>query len=314
MKEILSLCRKSGITDPEIIRLKGDYSDRMIYRVNYDKGSVIAVSGGNIPENEAFLSFRDTFEMNGFNVPAFISVSEDHKHYLIEDLGDVTVKSYCDMMIKENNIYAVRSIYKKIVRQLPELQIKLYDKIDYSKCYQSDVFDTENMKKDIRRFEEYYLKKFIGKYDSSAFENFKDTVTRKAGLPEKYYFLYRDFQSRNMMIKNNQLYFIDFQSGRKGSFYYDLASFIYSSGTYSYDGMDDELCRLYYDSSGHIKESFEEFRSYLHIFACLRLMQAIGNYAYYYFDRQDETLTIKSGKIINRLIILSDQIGFKISF
>ena len=140
MKNILDLCRKTGLSDPEIINLKGDYSRREIYRVKHKDGSVIAVYGPDISENEAFLSFRKTFEQNGFKVPEFISVSDDRRTYLLSDLGDVTAKSYCDEMVRSGNLEAVKEIYAKIIEKLPVIQTKLYDKIDYSKCYQGSVF------------------------------------------------------------------------------------------------------------------------------------------------------------------------------
>lgn len=311
MEEILSLCAKSGLIEPEIKKLKGDYSERTIYRVIHKDGTMIAVSGGNIPENEAFLSFRATFEQSGFNVPGFISFSADHKTYLIGDLGDVTVKSYCDEMLKADNLEAIKAVYSRILKKLPEIQTGLYDKIDYSKCYQSAVFDSGNMESDISRFEEYFLKKHHKNYDQAVFHQFKNWIISSADSQDKNYFLYRDFQTRNIMIRNGGLYFIDFQSGRKGSFYYDLASFIYSSGTVNYAGMEDHLARIYYDSSSHVKAGFEEFRSFLGIFACLRIMQALGNYAYYYYTREDKSLLSKKENGLKTIKNLSRNLNIK---
>jgi aminoglycoside/choline kinase family phosphotransferase len=311
MEDILSLCSKSGMIDPEIKKLKGDYSERSIFRVNHDKGSAIAVYGTNIAENEAFLSFRNTFERNGFNVPEFVAFSDDHKTYLIGDLGDITVKSYCDEMLKFGNLEAIKAVYSRILKKLPEIQAGLYDKIDYSKCYQSAVFDSANMESDISRFEEFFLKKHHKNYDPQVFNKFKNGIISSADSQDKNYFFYRDFQTRNIMIKGGELYFIDFQSGRKGSFYYDLASFIYSSGTVNYEGMESSLAGIYYDSAPHIKAGADEFRSVLGVFACLRIMQALGNYAYYYYTRNDRSLLSKKENGLKTIMNLSRHINLQ---
>ncbi|MFA7122810.1 MAG: phosphotransferase [Candidatus Delongbacteria bacterium] len=309
MKNILSLCEKAGIADPEIKRLKGDYSDRKIFRINSKAGTVIAVSGSNIVENEAFLSFRETFEQNNFNVPALYAVSEDRSAYLLEDLGDVTVNSFCAKCTCNGGIESVKNIYKEVMTLLPKIQTVLYDKIDYSKCCQDPVFDIANMERDTFRFEEYFLKKYYKQYDASKFSIFIKEVMNAASSQSTHYFMYRDFQSRNIMLKDDKLYLIDFQSGRKGSFYYDAASFIYSSGTVNYEGMEDELSSCYYNSSTHIGDRFDVFMHFLSIFGCLRIMQAMGNYAYYYYERKDLSIEKRIGFVLNALKKLSDRAG-----
>ena len=309
MKNILSLCDKAGIADPEIKRLKGDYSGRRIFRITSKAGSVIAVSGSNIVENEAFLSFRETFEQNNFNVPGLYAVSEDRSAYLIEDLGDVTVNSFCTKCAEDGDIESIKKIYKDIMTLLPKIQTELYDKIDYSKCCQDPVFDTENMQRDTLKFEEYFLKKYYQKYDALKFSNLIKEVMNAASSRSTHYFMYRDFQSRNIMLKDNKLNLIDFQSGRKGSYYYDAASFIYSSGTEDYEGMEDDLSSDYYNASRHISDRYDVFRYYLSIFGCLRIMQAMGNYAYYYYERKDLSVEKRTEQTLKTLYKLSTRAG-----
>ncbi len=311
MKNILDLCSKAGLSDPEIINLKGDYSLRKIYRVKHKKGSVIAVSGPDISENEAFLSFRNTFEQNGFRVPAFIAVSVDRGTYLLEDLGDVTVKSFCDEMIRSDSFEAVKEMYGRVIEKLPVIQTKLYDKIDFSICYQGSAFSRDNMEKDIERFEEFFLKRFYKHYDPVKFRMFKDQIISSADLYEKKYFMYRDFQTRNIMLKDGELYFIDFQSGRKGSFYYDLASFIYSSGTVKYEGMEDDVAKTYFTSSRHVDCDIESFKSGIDLFACLRVMQAVGNYAYYFYERKDNSINSKKEYGLKTIMNLSRRLNLE---
>lgn len=309
MKDILKLCKDEGFKEPEITRLKGDFSERKIYRVSHQSGTFIAVSNGNKAENDAFLSFRTSFEDCGFNVPKIFAVSEDHSAYILEDLGDMTVKAYCDQKAAAGDIPAVKKIYSRIISLLTQIQTVLHDKIDYSKCYQGEVFDRQAMEKDVMRFEEYFLKKYHKNYDPSIFAVFREKILSEADAQNKNYFMYRDFQTRNIMIKNDELYFIDFQSGRRGSLYYDLASFLYSSNTINYEGMEKELCEIYFNSSEYINRSFTEFTRILKAFACLRIMQAAGNYAFYHFTRGDITIRSNYPVTLSKLRSLSIDIG-----
>ena len=102
MNSIEQLCNKLSLKDIRIVKLKGDYSERSIFRVHHSLGSFVGVTGSNIPENKAFLEFRNTFEEQGIAVPDLISVSEDKGSYLLEDLGDDTVKKYCDELFLKN--------------------------------------------------------------------------------------------------------------------------------------------------------------------------------------------------------------------
>ncbi|MBN2857091.1 MAG: phosphotransferase [Candidatus Delongbacteria bacterium] len=310
MKDILRLCSRSGIKDPQIERIKGDMSLRQIYRINHIHGSLVGVHGENIKENEAFLSFRDSFEESGFNVPKLYSVSADLKTYILEDLGDMTVKAFCDKSAEVGDISSVKEVYRRIIELLPRIQTELYDKTDYSKCYQGDIFDRHAMEKDVSRFEEYFLQKYHKDHDPSKFAAFREGIISEADRQSKDFFMYRDFQTRNIMIKNEELYFIDFQSGRRGSFYYDLSSFIYSSGTINYEGMERELCGVYFNSAKHISSDPEEFEKILKVFACLRIMQAAGNYAFYYFSRDDMTIRSNYSRTISLLRSLSRELGY----
>lgn len=310
MKDILKLCRDEGFKYPEITRLKGDFSERKIFRVSHKSGTFIAVTSDNTAENDAFLSFRDSFERAGFKVPGFIAASEDRSIYFIEDLGDMTVKAYCDQRAAAGDISAVKDIYSRIISLLSKIQTVMYGETDYSKCYQGQVFDSQTMEKDISRFEEYFLKKYHKDYDPSKFAAFREKIISDADRQGKDFFMYRDFQSRNIMFKNNELYFIDFQSGRRGSFYYDLASFLYSSNTINYEGMEKELSEVYFNSSKHINADFEEFIRIIKVFACLRIMQAAGNYAFYYFTRDDITIKSNYPVTLSKLRSISKGIGY----
>ena len=301
MNSIEKLCNDLFLHDVKIIKLKGDYSERSIFRIHHSEGTFVGVVGNNIAENKAFLKFRNTFEEQGIAVPKLIIAAEDKGSYILEDLGDDTVKKYCDNLNSKDNIESIRTLYFKIVEVLPKIQTVLYDKIDFSFCYQRDTFDRENMIFDVARFEEYFLEKFYKKYDLEIFLNFKKKIIDIILQQSNDFFLYRDFQSRNFMVKAGKLYFIDFQSGRKGALQYDLASFIYSSGTINYDGMQDELIDHYLFS----------LRKYTKIdaFGVVRLMQAMGNYALYFYTRNDKTIYDKISTNLVQIKVLAEKMG-----
>ena len=104
MNSIEKLCNDLSLRDVRITKLKGDYSERSIFRVHHSEGTFVGVVGNNIAENKAFLEFRKTFEEQGIGVPGLVSVSEDKGSYLLEDLGDDTVKKYCDDLKFKNDI------------------------------------------------------------------------------------------------------------------------------------------------------------------------------------------------------------------
>ena len=155
MNSIEKLCNNLSLHDVKITKLKGDYSERSIFRVHHSLGTFVGVVGNNIEENKAFLEFRNTFEEYGISVPKLISVAEDNGSYILEDLGDDTVKKYCDDLNSKGDIKSIRSLYFNIVETLPKIQNILYDKIDFSFCYQRNTFDRENMIFDVARFQEY---------------------------------------------------------------------------------------------------------------------------------------------------------------
>ncbi|MBN2789532.1 MAG: phosphotransferase [Candidatus Delongbacteria bacterium] len=310
MIKIEKLCENILLQNVIITRLKGDYSERIIYRIDHSEGSLIGVEGNNIAENIAFFEFRRTFEEQGIAVPAIIAMSEDKSSYILEDLGDITVKKYCDDRNFNNDTGSIRTIYLKIIEELPRIQNLLYDKIDYSYCYQREIFDKENMITDIARFEEYFLRKFYKRYEVNTFENFKNKIISIVLDQPAEFFMYRDFQSRNMMLKDNNLFFIDFQSGRKGPLQYDLASFIYSSGTIRYESMEQELIDHYLRSlKNYISIDENGFRTSLPAFGVIRLMQALGNYAYYFYVRGDQSINAKINTNITKIMELSSALG-----
>ncbi|MCK4981167.1 MAG: phosphotransferase, partial [Candidatus Delongbacteria bacterium] len=215
-----------------------------------------------------------------------------------------------DELSLKGDTASIRSLYFKIVEILAKIQTSLFDKIDFSFCYQRETFDRENMLFDVAKFEEYFLQKFYKKYDPETFSKFKNYAIEVVLQQPNDFFFYRDFQSRNFMIKDDKLYFIDFQSGRKGALQYDLASFIYSSGTINYEGMQEELIDHYLVSlRKYAKIDEDNFKNTLPAFGVIRLMQAMGNYAFYFYTRDDKSIYDKIPTNLVQIKVLAEKMG-----
>ena len=318
-RKIENLCNQFKLASFTIQKLKGDGSDRQIFRINCatdQSKSYIAVYGNNIEENRAFLSFLQTFKENGFKVPILYHTTVDFSCYLLEDLGDSTIKSVSDRLYSQNKQNELEDYYCRIIKILPEIQVGLKDKIDYNFCYQSKIFDKEAMSYDIRRFTKYYLIRHLS-IPENRLEDFNKKISLLIELllqSDNSYFMYRDFQTRNMMLKNGEIYFIDFQSGRKGALQYDLASFIYSSGTYMNDDLEKRLIDLYLDKlSALIKVDKEQFKLYLYGFGIIRILQAMGGYAFLYYEKDKKEYLKKVPVALKRLKILCKRLNIDLS-
>jgi aminoglycoside/choline kinase family phosphotransferase len=258
-------------------------SDREIIRLGDSNGnSSIGIFNENVSENRAFIEFDRHFRNFGMNVPLIYRISDDMRFYLMEDLGDTTLL----IKIKENpsRDFGEKEIdlYKKALLVLPEFQIKAGPKIDFSLCYQFDEFGDENIEYDINYFKERFLLQFYK--DSLDFELLNDDLNflkaRVMEIPNDY-FLYRDFQSRNIMIKEGELYFIDFQSGRKGSLLYDLASLLYDAKAKVPQHIREMLIDYYMDVlKDYAKIDEEKMKDYFWYYAIIRILQAMGAYGF----------------------------------
>ncbi|MEO8665909.1 MAG: phosphotransferase [Ignavibacteria bacterium] len=289
-----------------IKELKPDASDRKIYRLTSDQKTYIGIYNDNPKENLAFIGFTESFLKSGLNVPEIISVSNDNLFYIVEDLGDLTLYK----LMKSGSKDDLQSYFKKSLSDLLKFQIVAKDEIDYSLCYQTEEFNSEVVRSDLEKFNNYFPKIYsAGKFND---DNVEEIVNKFSGILSKVdcnFFLYRDFQPRNIMIKKGDLYYIDYQSGRKGPLHYDAASFLYSG---SIDLEDDERESLltHYLNLLHNYLSYDEkeFRHYFYYFVFLRLLQAIGSYCYQHETKNDNEILRKVAKALNNLKSLQDKI------
>ncbi len=296
------------ISDYQITRLKENASDKKIFRIKYQNNSLIAIFNENISENESYFYFTNLLKEHSISVPQIFHITKQRKIYLIEDLGDLTLNSFAQENIEINST-KVFEYYCKALAKLHKIQ-NLDKFTDYQNCYQFAFFSEQNLAEDLELFSKYYLteeKKYPQKRELMAkINNLKSEISFNPSL-----LMYRDFQTRNIMIKENELYFIDFQSARKGPIYYDLASFIFSSSTYLKENWQEKLLYFAFEVvKDKYQVSKENFINNIYLFAIMRLLQALGRYAYLkQIKGKNDFLKNKEEKSLRSLTQIANAIG-----
>ncbi len=255
-------------------------SGRRYFRMKSEHKNAIGAFGKNKKENEAFISFSQHFEKKGIPVPK-IFIEKDSTFYLQEDLGDETLMQRNVNTRKGKNIFPdeLKSLYKKTIDQLILLQIEGGKGFDYSKCHPCEKFDQQSMTWDLNYFKYYFLNLSRLEFNEFLLEkDFKILVDYLLSTNTNY-FLFRDFQSRNVMLVDNEPYFIDYQGGRKGALQYDLASLLYQSKAAIPQDIRNELLDYYIQQ---IKKQLplkeDSFTSYFYGYLLLRFVQVLGAY------------------------------------
>jgi aminoglycoside/choline kinase family phosphotransferase len=269
----------AGSAPTDIVPLKGDASDRRLLRLVASGHSLIGVIGPNIAENRAFVGFARAFLNAGLRVPRIEIVSADQRLYLEEDLGDIIFSEWQ----KEHTTAAgvddeALTLYRKVLDELLRFQIDAAEAVDYSLCYQTREFAKEAMIFDIRYFRDNFLARLANvPWDEECLMADSERLTDLLCEEARGGFLYRDFQSRNVMLRKDGPWFIDFQSGRKGAPQYDLASMLFDSKGGLSPNQREQLIDHYVVGLRSRRDVDEDvFRCRFAGFAVLRLMQALG--------------------------------------
>lgn len=272
----------SGESATAIDKLPASGSKREYYRIKNNGRSVIGAINDDYDENVAFIEFSRYFKDQGLAVPEILYVDLDNDAYLIEDLGDTTLFNYL-LKLRSNGDFpdSLKEIYKKVLLELPKFQIDSAKKINYSVCYPRARFDRQSMQWDLSYFKYYFLKLADIPFNEQLLEDDFNQLIDFLQSVDTDYFLYRDFQSRNIMIKNEELFFIDYQGGRKGALQYDLASLLYDSKADIPQEVRQELLDFYIDNlANYITVNPKEFRQSYYGYVLIRMMQAMGAYGF----------------------------------
>jgi aminoglycoside/choline kinase family phosphotransferase len=257
-------------------------SPRKYFRISGESKTAIGTFNTDKNENKSFIYLTKHFLKNNLNVPKIYTTDLLNNIYLIEDLGDQTFFSLLEENRRKNEFNdELKIFYKKVIEQLPRFQISAAKRIDYSKCYPVPKFDKQSMMWDLNYFKYYFLKLAGITFDEQKLENDFNTLTDFLLHADCNYFMYRDFNPRNVMLKNNELYFIDYQGGRKGALQYDIASFLFSSKADLPFSLREEFLEHYISSARKIKSfNKREFLKYYNGYVLIRILQVLGAYGY----------------------------------
>ena len=273
-------------------RLAGAGSNREYYRMTDGEGqSVIGCIGTSRDENHAFVCLTKHFTRRQLPVPQILAVSNDELRYLQTDLGDQSLFDALRVGREAGGRYTQqeRALLVKTIRELPNIQMRGARGLDWSCCYPQPEFDQDSVLFDLNYFKYCFLKATGLDFHELKLEaNFrmlaKDLTAETCDA-----FLYRDFQARNVMLVDGEPRFIDYQGGRKGPFYYDLASFLWQASAKYPDKLRRDLIGEYYDSLKNYTEvpSERHFKARLDLFVLFRTLQVLGAYGFRgYFERK----------------------------
>ena len=269
-------------TSISIKKLPISGSSRTYLRVSGNKYTAVATYNTDVKENLAFLTLSKHFKEKGLNVPEIYSVNEDQTLYLQEDLGDESLFNITQKLRNKDHFPAeLINLYKKAIEQLAEMQINGSKGIDYSVCYPREAFDMQSMIWDLNYFKYNFLKLTGIHFDEQLLENDFNTFIDFLLKAKTDFFLYRDFKSLNIMVRDGEVFFIDYQGGRKGALHYDIASVLHEAKADIPEDIRNELLEHYIDYAGKLsKINKKEFIEFYHAYTLIRILQAMGTYGY----------------------------------
>jgi aminoglycoside/choline kinase family phosphotransferase len=257
-------------------------SGRKIMRLSSDKASAIGILYNVREENVAFLEFSKAFRRHGLPVPEIYGEDLSQGAYLEEDFGDTTLFEFLSKHREGENIapQAVEA-YRKVVALLPRFQVEAGRDLNYEVCYPRDSFDRQSIDWDLNYFKYYFLRLAGIPFNEQALEDDFDRLTNFLLSAERNYFMYRDFQSRNVMLRDGRPFFLDYQGGRKGALQYDIASLLYDAKADLPPELRQQLLDLYIEKlSGFIKVDREAFLHHYYAYVYVRILQALGAYGF----------------------------------
>jgi len=257
-------------------------SGRKIIRLSGETDSAIGVLYGVREENVAFLEFSKHFRRRGLPVPEIYGEDLSQGAYLEEDLGDTTLFEFLSKNRQGENIAApVVEAYRKVVAVLPRFQVEAGRDLNYEVCYPIGSFDRQSVAWDLNYFKYYFLRLAGVPFNEHALENDFGRLTDFLLSAPRDYFLYRDFQSRNILLRDGGPFFVDYQGGRKGALQYDIASLLYDAKADLPPELRQDLLDHYLDALGHhIKLEREAFLRHYYAYVYVRIMQALGAYGF----------------------------------
>lgn len=285
MKPIETLYRQyTGMCPEKIERLTPEGSNRQYFRLSGGEWkSIIGVIGTSAAENHAFISLSKHFRAKRLPVPEVYAVSDDGLAYIQQDLGSTSLFEFIANGRKTGSFSNLETeLLKKTIALLPDFQFLGAQDLDYSVCYPQPEFDERMISFDLNYFKYCFLKPSGLEFSEIELDNDFKALTRDLlKYADDNTFMYRDFQSRNVMVYGGEPYFIDFQGGRRGPIYYDVASFLWQAKARYTDTLRKELLQTYIISlQRYLRIDFNKFTDNLNIFLLFRTLQVLGAYGF----------------------------------
>lgn len=278
VKEFCATALSEPITQFDILPISG--SDRRYFRVHTTGGTYIACHGANIKENKTFIYFTNHFRRHKAPLPEIFHVNEEKSIYILEDLGSV---SLLDVLESEGHTPHVYSLFQKSLKALSRMQVLGGADVDYGQCLTAKEFGKQAILSDLLYFKYYFLDALRIPYDKQQLIEDFEALSNYLSHTEFKFFMFRDFQSRNIMIRNDEVFFIDYQGGMKGALQYDAASLLWQAKA---ELSDEWKTKLLFDYIAYLDEVLPHpadenvFVSQYNGFVLIRLLQVLGAYGF----------------------------------
>ena len=257
-------------------------SARRLFRLSNQQHTAVGVLYEVRKENVAFLEFSRHFRRHGLPVPEIYGEALDEGAYLEEDLGDATLFDLLSAT-RSGSTIAPQAVaaYRKVIAMLPLFQVEAGRDLNYKVCYPRASFDRQSIAWDLNYFKYHFLILSGIEFNEQNLENDFRRLTDFLLGAERDYFLYRDFQSRNVMMRNSAPFFLDYQGGRKGALQYDIASLLFDAKADLPPEFRQQMLEHYLDELGqHIALDREAFLRHYYGYVYIRIMQALGAYGF----------------------------------
>jgi aminoglycoside/choline kinase family phosphotransferase len=293
LKHIKNLYKTIHSLDWEQIdKIPQSGGDRMYFRIKQGQQSWIATYNMNLKENETFIYFSNHFVTKGLPVPKVLAVSADGHYYIQEDMGAV---SLLEVLEKEGKTDYVFGLFQKSLKALAQLQVQGGEGLDYNYCLTSKSFGKHSILTDLLYYKYYFLDNLQYPYDKQALIDEFELLSDQLSGNTFDHFLFRDFQSRNIIVNQDEVYFIDFQGGMQGGLSYDVASLLWQAKAELSNEWKEKLLAYYISEVQKLLPTpMDEaaFKKQYHGFVLLRLLQVLGAYGFRgLFERKAHFLT-----------------------
>jgi len=257
-------------------------SGRVIVRLACAGRNAIGILYPVREENVAFLEFSRHFRRHGLPVPEIYAEELNQGAYIEEDLGDTTLFEFLsDNRSGDTIAPKVVEAYRKVIAVLPRFQVEAGRDLNYKVCYPRASFDRQSIAWDLNYFKYYFLRLAGIPFNEQALEVDFTRLTKFLLGADHDFFLYRDFQSRNIMLRDGQPWFLDYQGGRKGALQYDIASLLYDGKADLPTDLRQQLLDHYLDClAGFTSLKRDAFMEHYYAFVYVRILQALGAYGF----------------------------------